>query len=128
MEKKKETKNWLEWTVTGIASILVLFTFTFLIYELIYEEQTPPDIQISLGDVSQKDQGYSIPVSVKNNGSRTAKDIVVEITSEENGLLEKGQINFQYLPGKSSVHGWVNFTERPTPRNLKTQVLGYSTP
>ncbi len=128
MKNKEETKNWLELVITGFAAILVIFTFAFLIYELIYEKQTPPDISVTLGEILKKDEGYSVPVSVKNNGSQTAKGIVIEITSEENGTQEKGQITFDYLPGQSSVRGWVTFTIRPASSTLKSQVLGYAIP
>ena len=126
--EKNEPTNWLERMVTVIAGILVLFTFVFLIYQWISEETTPPNIVVNLGEVVQKDQGYSVPVSVNNLGTQTAKDIVIEIVSKEVDSEEKGQISFQYLPGKSSVRGWVTFTKNPSRSSLKTQVLGYSTP
>ncbi len=129
MEKEeKKTTNWLERIVTVISTILVLFTFTILIYQWMSEEPTPPNIEVSLGEVTQKDQGYSVPVSVKNLGSQTAKNIVIEIVSQEDGTDEKGQISFQYIPGKSTVRGWVSFTKEPTVSSLKSQVLGYTAP
>ncbi|QAA80263.1 hypothetical protein EI546_00280 [Aequorivita sp. H23M31] len=128
MKDKSENTNWLERIVTVIAGILVLFTFGFLIYQIIYRENTPPDLVISLGEITQKQQGYSIPVSVKNNGTQTAENINIEISSGEGDNQETGQLSFQYIPGKSSNKAWVNFTKKPDPNKIKTHVSGYSTP
>lgn len=124
-KKEKQSTNWLERVVTIISTILVLFTFAYLIYHWISDEQTVPNIEVSLGEVKQVDTGYSVAVTAENHGSQTAKNIVIEIVSQED---EKGQISFQYIPGKSKLRGWVTFTKKPNISNLKAQVLGYAAP
>ncbi len=125
---EKEPKNWLERIITGIASIIVALTLAFLIYQMIYDEQTPPDIVVNLGEISEKDQGYAVRVTVKNNGSQTAENVTVEIVSQESDTPEKGQLTFQYLPGASSVKGWVSFSKQPRKEALQIKILGYATP
>ncbi len=127
-DKKDNSRNWLEHVVTGVAALLVLCTLGFLIFKSISQEQTPPDIQVFIGDVVPKDQGYAVPVKVKNKGTQTAKDITIEIVSGEGESEEKGEISFQYLPGKSSVRGWVIFSNKPNGSSMTTHVLGYATP
>lgn len=83
---------------------------------------------MSLGEVIEKDGGYSLRVSVKNQGTETAENIVIEIYSNAKNSVERGQVRFQYLPGKSTVKGWVSFSEKPETNLLKSKVLGYVTP
>ncbi len=128
MGNKDTSKNWLEWLVTIISGILVLATFAFLTFQLIKNEQSPPNLSVSLGEVIEKDGGYSLRVSVKNQGTETAENIVIEIYSNAKNSVERGQVRFQYLPGKSTVKGWVSFSEKPETNLLKSKVLGYVTP
>lgn len=128
MGKNKERKNWLEWLITIISGILVFFTVGFLVYQLIYEEQTPPDIAIVLGEMSQKDDAFAIPIQASNNGTETAENVVIEIISQNDLEEEMAQITFAFLPGKSSANGWITFTKKPDVSSLKTHVVGYTTP
>ena len=129
-EKKdnKEEKNGLEWTITIISGIIVVFTLGFLVYQMIYEEQTPPDIVVVLGGVSQKDGAFAIPIKATNKGTETAENVLIEIILKDGVIEEKSEINFAYLPRKSSVNGWVIFSKKPESKNLQTRVIGYSIP
>lgn len=128
MKKKKEKKNWLEWLITIISGILVFFTLGFLVYQLIFEERTPPNIAIVLGEISQKDDAFAIPIQANNSGTETAENVVIEIVSENGEDVEKAEITFSYLPGKSSAKGWITFNKKPEMASLKTHVVGYTTP
>ncbi len=128
MSNSKEGKNWLEWTVTIISSILVLFIIGFLISQIIWSEDTPPEIEVTLGEVTYLSDYYAIPITAKNLGTKTAQKVRIEIKQPKNINTEKGFIEFDYLPGKSSVNGWVNFSEKPDAASLIIHVLGYSTP
>ncbi len=123
-----QEKNWLEWLVTIISGILVFFTLGFLVYQLIYEKPTPPDIEIILGEISQKDGGFGIAITAKNKGSQTAENVTIEIAAEATEPGQKARITFDYLPGHSSVKGWAIFSEKPDYENLKTHVMGYEIP
>jgi len=128
MKENKEKKNWLELSITIISGILVLFTLGFLVYQLIYEEEKPPNIEVTLGEVLQKDGAYAIPIEARNLGTETAENLIIEILDEEGPEQKEAQITFAYLPGKSSVKGWVIFTKKPKKHNLSTHVKGYGTP
>lgn len=130
MEKNKhtnESKNWLEWGITLISGVLVVFVLGFLVYQMIYEKETPPNITVVLGTVSQKDNAYAIPVEVTNKGTQTAENVIIEIIHDD-GSQEISQITFPYLPRQSSADGWVVFSENPNLENLKIHVLGYGVP
>ncbi|HET8803960.1 MAG TPA: hypothetical protein VFM72_05225 [Aequorivita sp.] len=128
MEKKIERKNWLEWLITIISAILVFFTLGFLTYQLIFQKKSPPNIIVFLGEISQKDQAFAIPIQATNEGTETAENVIIEIVAENEQKKEKAEITFSYLPGKSSAKGWITFTIRPNISTLKTHVVGYTTP
>lgn len=113
MANSKEGKNWLEWLVTIISGILVLFTIGFLITQIIWNDDTPPDIIVTLSEGEIRADYYAIPITAKNLGTQTAQNVRIEIVQAEMQTQEKGFIEFDYLPGKSSVKGWVNFTKKP---------------
>lgn len=128
MAQKKQSKNWLEWTVTMVSILLVLFTLGFLGYQLIYQEQTPPDIQIQLGKPELLQDYYAISVKAENRGSQTAQKVRVKISLGSSPENEDAIIQFDYLPGKSTARGWISFNQNPDGKHIKIHVLGYIVP
>ncbi len=127
--KKKQQKNWLEWVVLVVATMLVFATIGFLIYDAITAKDTPPDITVSLGKVEQREGHFAIPLTAKNRGAQTAEDVRIEVVAGQGNQQEKAAIEFPYLPGKSTVNGWVTFTKDPGKADtLQIRVLGYGTP
>ena len=125
-EKKEEEKNWLEWLITGISSVIVLFTLGFMVHQIIYEDPTPPNLQITLGETTAKDSGFAIPVTIHNEGTKTAENVVIAVFSKNGDAQEKAEITVQFLPGKSTAEGWVTFMAPP--KDLETHVVGYVIP
>ncbi len=125
-DQKKQ--NWLERTVLWISAVLVAATFVFLIYSAITDESTSPDIEVSYGSMEAKGDYYALQVTVKNNGTQTAENVHIEITTGTGKDQQKSEIDFQYLPGKSSVKGWTTFKEKAETEEIKARVVGYTTP
>lgn len=124
----KEERNWLEWTVTIISSILVLMVLSFLVYQLIFQEQAPPDIQVVLGASREFDNYYALPVEAKNLGTETAQKVRIEISAGSSPEDEKAYIEFDFLPGNSTVKGWVGFSEDPNSKKLSSRIMGFVVP
>lgn len=128
MEKEKIHRNVLEYTVTIISSIIVCFAVGFLIFQIVTEKRTPPDLVVIMGDVVKKDGAFSVPIKATNKGYETAENVVIEVDLDTTEGQETVQITFAYVPGKSSVTGWVIFTNFPSRNRLKSRVTGYGTP
>ncbi|MEH6408576.1 MAG: hypothetical protein V7767_14965 [Leeuwenhoekiella sp.] len=126
--KTENKKNWLEWVVLFISGILVLFTLGFLVYEMIFEEQTSPDIVVTYGRMENKSGYTALPVKATNNGAETAENLRIEIIAGSAKTEEKANLDFDYLPGKSSATGWVTFKYNQNPKTIQVHVLGYSIP
>lgn len=101
---------------------------SFLTYQLIFQEQTPPDIQVVLGESRTFDDYFALPVEAKNNGTETAQKVRIEVSTGNSPEDEKAYIEFDFLPGNSTVKGWVGFSEDPNSKNLSSRILGFVVP
>ena len=124
----KEKKNWLEWVVLFISGLLVVFTLGYIVYEIIFEDQTSPDIVVTYGKTEQKSGYIALPITATNKGAETAEDLRIEVTTGDGDNKEQSNLLFNYLPGKSSAKGWVTFKNNPDPSHIEIHVLGYSIP
>lgn len=121
-------KNWLEHAVLWISAILVAATLVFLIYRAITDESTSPDIEVIYGSMEAKGQYYALQITVKNHGTETAENVRIEITTGTGKEVQKSEIEFQYLPGQSSVKGWTTFREMAEKEQIQARVVGYTSP
>ena len=124
----KKKKNWLEWMVLFLSGTLVFFILGFLIYETITEKQTAPDIEITHGKPEHKENYWALAVTAKNKGTKTAENLHIEIIIGAGDKEQIAEIEFLYLPGRSSVNGSVTFVENPGTKPIRIHVLGYGTP
>lgn len=125
---KEEKKNWLERIVLWISAGLVAATLVFLIYENVSVQPSSPNILISYDQMEAKGEYYALQVTVKNAGAKTAENVQIEITAGRGENPEKSQLQFQYLPGRSSVKGWTTFRKKVDKKDIEAHVIGYVTP
>ena len=127
--KETQDKNWLEWVVLGISSVLVLSIIGFLVYSALTVRDTPPEIVVSAGQpVSQADY-VVVPLVIGNEGFQTAKDLRIEVIAGSSRRSQRALLEFPYVPGQSTVKGWATFTQDPgNPDDLLIRILGYSAP
>lgn len=121
-------KNWLERIVLWISAVLVTSTLVFLIYRAITDESTSPDIEVIYGSMEAKGKYYALQVTVKNHGTETAENVHIEITTGIGDKAQKSEIEFQYLPGQSSVKAWTTFREMTEKEEIQARVVGYTSP
>lgn len=125
---ERQKRNWLELTVLAIGIILVCVTIGILVYDIVATEQSPPDIVVSADKVQRGEQHFAVHVRAKNNGTETAQDVIIEVRTGKDGDAETARLEFPYLPGKSTVNGWVTFRQDPTGGAFDFRVLGYGSP
>jgi uncharacterized protein (TIGR02588 family) len=126
--ERQQKRNWLEITILTLGIILVSTTIGILVYDMLIAEDSPPDIVVSFSKVERGVQNYALHVSAKNNGTQTAQDVVIEVRVGKGENEEASQLEFSYLPGRSTVNGWVTFEQNPSKAGVAFRVLGYSTP
>ena len=121
-------KNRLEWAVFGVALVLVLATFAYLLRESLTERKGPPDVVVSIGEPRRGAGGYMVPLTAENRGSETAEEVRVTIELERDGRQEQAVLEFAYLPRNSTRSGWVGFQRDPRGGTLRVAGIGYQAP
>lgn len=126
---KKVEKNRLEWTVFGVALILVLATFGYLISEAVRTDDTPPDVTVTLGRPEPGSGGFMVPVEAANSGGQPAEDLRISVRLETpGGAAEESVLLFPYLPRESKRQGWVTFRTDPSTGTLRVSGVGFQSP
>ena len=126
---KKVEKNWLEWIVFGVSLALVAGTLGYLFYDGATATETPPSIQVTVGQSQQTPHNFIVPVAVTNNSGATAEGVHVEVVLESaGGETERGEFVVAFLPRRATREGWVAFRSDPSTARLTPRVLGYERP
>ncbi len=125
---RQQKRNWLERTILSVGVILVSATLGILVYDMVVIEDSPPAIVVSAGKIERGQQHYALYVTAMNNGRGAAQGVIIEIKLGKADNEEKATLEFPFIPGNSTVSGWVTFRQDPSDGNLDFRVLGYSTP
>jgi uncharacterized protein (TIGR02588 family) len=126
-EKPVQTgKNALEWAVFALSLLLVGAVLSFLGYDALSGRQTPPRIEISLGEPMKAANRVLVPIRVENRGRTTAGGVEIEVTRR--GSDETSHFSLSHLPRGGTRHGWVSFEAPLRKSDLDAQVLGYEAP
>ena len=127
---KKLEKNWLEWIVFVISLILVLFTLGYIVYDGATLGETPPNIELQLGQSQPQSDRFIVPVTAKNRGDETAETVQIEVTLNSDGREEEtAEFEIAFLPRHSTRRGWVTFQTDPrTVEQMEARVLGFEKP
>lgn len=126
-------KNWLEWTVFAVGLLLLLLTSGYLLYEAIRHGDDPVALTVSFGEPvgappSDPDH-YTVPITVRNDGGKTAAEVDIEVLLLEGGKqVERRELTFDFVPHLSSRSGALTFEKRPSPEQLQARVLGFVEP
>ncbi|OWY68007.1 hypothetical protein B7486_28760 [cyanobacterium TDX16] len=127
---KKLEKNWLEWIVFVLSLILVLFTLGYIVYDGATLGETPPNIELQLGQPQPQSDRFIVPVTAKNRGDETAETVQIEVTLNNDGKeVETAEFEIAFLPRHSTRRGWVTFQTDPrTVEQMEARVLGFEKP
>jgi uncharacterized protein (TIGR02588 family) len=125
---KAPEKNLLEWIVFGVAMVLVLATFGYLVREALTETRGPADIVVTLGEARPGSGGHMVPLKAENRGSETAEEVRVTIVLDLGQAREEAVLVFPYLPRGSSRDGWVGFQSDPRRGRLRVAGIAYQAP
>jgi uncharacterized protein (TIGR02588 family) len=129
-KKRRVEKNWLEWVVFGVGTLLVAGALGFLVYDgATSAGDAPPALTVVLGTPEQKGEHFVVPVTVRNDGGQTAEGVTIEVTLERDGAeAERGEFAVAFLPRGGKREGFVTFSTDPRSARLVPRVLGYEKP
>ena len=124
-DDKPHGKNAVEWSVFAFSAVLVTLVLSYLGYLSLTVKQTPPELSVRLGELTQRDGQIWVPVTVENRGTATASNVQVEVEAK-NG--SSASFTLPYVPRHGERHGWVGFEPPLTRHELKARVSGYEAP
>ena len=127
---RKVEKNWLEWVVFGVGLTLVVSTLGYLVYDGATAADTPPDIEVRLGEPRSGGAGFLVPVEVLNRGGQTAEGVSVEVVLAAAGgaAEERAEFTVAFLPRRGTREGFVVFTRDPRAAPLSARAHGFEKP
>ena len=128
MAKQKLEKNALEWAVFALSGLLVLGVVAYLAYVAATLGSSPPEVVIKIGESRPEGEYFHVPVTVHNNGDKTAEGVHIEVELQQAGETETAQFEVPFLPRHSDRKGAVLFKLDPQKGKLKARVLGYQMP
>jgi uncharacterized protein (TIGR02588 family) len=121
-------KNVLEWTVFGVALVLVLATFGYLVRESLSTRDGPPDVVVTLGEPRTASGGHMVEVTAENRGGATAEEVQIAVRLESGGGEEEAVLLLPYLPRESRRSGWVTFRGDPRTGLLRVAGVAFQAP
>ncbi len=117
-------KNLLEWTVFGISLAIIATVAGLLLHEHFTSGDRPADLVIVVGQAEASEQGFAIPLDVRNNGDASAEDVHVSVTLQI-APPETSDVTIPYVPYRSARRAWVMFSREPGTARLDARVIGY---
>ena len=126
----KIEKNWLEWCIFAVASVVVCGALGYLIYDSWTQTQKPAVLKVFLGESEARAGYFVLPVTVSNRGDQTAEAVHVEVVlTKQDGSKSRAGLQMGYLSRQGSRHGFVTFeTDPDTAKRVVVRPLGYRVP
>lgn len=120
-----------EWTTLGISALVLLAMVGLVSYLHLNGGEDPPAIVVEtrLDDVRHTDDGYYLPVVVRNRGDRTAEDVRVQAELETgSGAPVTAEFAITFLAGGEVAGGTFIFSEDPEQGTLTVAPVSYQEP
>lgn len=107
-------KNRLEWAVFAVSLLLVLSMAGSLVHQAVTTSEGPPLLTAFPGPPTAYQEGYLVPVTVRNDGDSTVQTVSVKaVLHPPSGEPEEAGFEIGFLPLKSERRGWAFFTSDP---------------
>ena len=126
---KREEKNWLEWIVFSVATVLTVGLIAVLLWDASRTSPDPVRCEVLLEGARPEGTGYLIPLEVVNRGGETAENVVVEVALVRGSeTIEAATLDIPFLPREGSRKGFVEFTTDPNESDrIESRCMGYQT-
>ena len=119
---------WSEWLVAGIGLVLLLASVGYLLYDGNGASQPPAPV-IRMLSVEPLQGRFLVRVQAVNESRATAASLRVEGTLKRGGeVVERSELEFDYLPGRSTREGGLFFTADPRGLQMELAARSYRKP
>jgi len=121
-------KNWLEWLVFAASLAVIAATIGLLSYSSLTMDDSPPRLEVYLGEPRAERGLFVVPVIVQNRGVRPASGVRVEVVLTVGQAAEYAGFEVAYSPGGSTRRGEVAFVRDPRGGALRARASGFELP
>lgn len=123
------TSQWIEWLTGLVATLVILCMIAWLIFEAATSTDRPPELSAEVLAVDKMGSGWRVMIEVRNEGDQAAAAVDVQATlADEQGVVERAQVTFDYVAAGSSSRGGLIFQKDPSTLNLKVVPSGFTEP
>lgn len=113
--------------LTGL--IIVLSMITYLVYQGIWGDRSPPDLVAEAVSIERSGTNHLVEIVVHNHGGNTAATVRVQGTlTLQDGSVETAEATVDYVPSGSRAGGGMFFDGDPRLGRLDLQASGYQAP
>lgn len=128
-QKKIKDAPWWMWCIAILGLALVTGSITFMLYEAVAGDSSPPDIRVHVDATLQIRNGYLVRFRAVNEGGSTAEGVTVEgVLRNGTEVMETGNTVLEYVPAHSEREGGLFFTSDPRQYQLQLRAKGYENP
>ncbi len=121
-------RNWLEWAIlVGSVALVVALVGYLLVSGLTNGGPAVIRAQVAAEATAGPDDGWLVPLVVRNEGGRAALAIVVEGTATVAGEEETSELTVDVLAAESEVDLVLGFSGQPE-GEVEVRVVGFETP
>lgn len=109
--------------------MLAALLLGYLVYQAIYGDHSPPNLEVTLREVRASGDDYLVLFEIHNHGGETASNVIVVGHLRRFGItLETAQVTIDYVPAESRREAGLFFETDPRTARLKLMPAGYAKP
>lgn len=118
-----------EWVAAGIGLVLLAGSLVFLLVDGWTGGNGAPEPVVRMGRIEQQEGRYLVQVRVFNQGAAAAAALRVEGELRRGSeVLERSELEFDHVPGKSAREGGMFFQRDPRALELVLSARSYHKP
>lgn len=118
-----------EWIVAALGLVLLCATLGYLGWHALSDGSQVPDPAVRVIGIEGQPGRWVVRVRVTNQSPATAAHLRIEgVLRRGAEEVERSAIEFQYLPGRSSVQGGLFFQRDPRQLQLELVAKGFEEP
>jgi uncharacterized protein (TIGR02588 family) len=123
------TRNWLEWAILVVSvAVVVALVGYLLVSGFVTGGPAMIRLEVAAAEVADgQDDGWLVPLTVRNEGGKAAVSIVVEGTAIVAGAEESSELTVDLLAAGSEVELVLGFSAQPE-GEVQVRVVGFETP
>ena len=126
----QEGRSPAEWVTFGVAALILLAVFSFVVYDWVGTPITPPELVVTQSaPVEQVGDQFRISFELRNDGGDTAEAVQVIAELERDGeVVAEGEQQVDFLSPGEREEGAFLFQEDPARGTLTLRVASYKEP